>query len=82
MEKAEFEERFNKIVKTALDDQNTEKFVSKIGDSVTEIINNNSDSNLIASKIATKVSSSFQVSTLRAVHNLLEEFLVDDSSAK
>ncbi|ARN89786.1 hypothetical protein [Levilactobacillus brevis] len=82
MEKAEFEERFNKIVKTALDDQNTEKFVSKIGDSVTEIINNNSDSNLIASKIATKVSSSFQVSTLRAVHNLLEEFLVDDTSAK
>ncbi|AYM03112.1 hypothetical protein [Levilactobacillus brevis] len=82
MEKAEFEERFNKIVKTALDDQNTEKFVSRIGDSVTEIINNNSDSNLIASKIATKVSSSFQASTLRAVHNLLEEFLVDDSSAK
>ena len=82
MEKAEFEERFNKIVKTALDDQNTEKFVSRIGDSVTEIINNNSDSNLIASKIATKVSSSFQVSTLRAVHNLLEEFLVDVTSAK
>ena len=82
MEKAEFEERFNKIVKTALDDQNTEKFVSRIGDSVTEIINNNSDSNLVASKIATKVSSSFQVSTLRAVHNLLEEFLVDDTSAK
>lgn len=82
MEKAEFEECFNKIVKTALDDQNTEKFVSRIGDSVTEIINNNSDSNLIASKIATKVSSSFQVSTLRAVHNLLEEFLVDDTSAK
>lgn len=82
MEKAEFEERFNKIVKTALDDQNTEKFVSRIGDSVTEIINNNSDSNLIASKIATKVSSSFQVSTLRAVHNLLEEFLVDDTSTK
>lgn len=82
MEKAEFEERFNKIVKTALDDQNTEKFVSRIGDSVTEIINNNSDSNLIASKIATKVSSSFQVSTLRAVRNLLEEFLVDDTSAK
>lgn len=80
MEKAEFEERFNKIVKTALDDQNTEKFVSRIGDSVTEIITNNSDSNLIASKIATKVSSSFQVSTLRAVHNLLEEFLVDDTS--
>ncbi|MFC6208365.1 hypothetical protein [Levilactobacillus tongjiangensis] len=82
MEKAEFEERFNKIVETALDDQNTEKFVSTIGDSVSEIINNNSDSNLIASKIATKVSSSFQVSTLRAVHNLLEEFLVDDTSAK
>lgn len=82
MEKAEFEERFNKIVETALDDQNTEKFVSTIGDSVTEIINNNSDSNLIASKIATKVSSSFQVSTLRAVHNLLEEFLVDVTSAK
>lgn len=82
MEKAEFEERFNKIVKTALDDQNTEKFVSRIGYSVTEIINNNSDSNLIASKIATKVSSSFQVSTLRAVHNLLEEFLVDDTSTK
>lgn len=82
MEKAEFEERFNKIVKAALDDQNTEKFVSRIGDSVTEIINNNSDSNLIASKIATKVSGSFQASTLRAVHNLLEEFLVDDTSAK
>ncbi|WP_041815522.1 hypothetical protein [Levilactobacillus brevis] len=82
MEKAEFEERFNKIVETVLDDQNTEKFVSTIGDSVSEIINNNSDSNLIASKIATKVSSSFQVSTLRAVHNLLEEFLVDGTSAK